>query len=76
MLYFGQRSVTNMIYFSKGTNGFYHTKINGDNIPEDAVEITEERYRELLDGQSQGKEIGGDDSGSPELQDGPGREFE
>lgn len=31
--------------------GFYNTDVNGDNIPETAVKITEEQYNKLLNNQ-------------------------
>lgn len=45
-------------------DGFY---IDGQEIPNDAVEITEQRYIELLNGQSAGKVIVSDKSGNPIL---------
>ncbi|MFI7864491.1 phage tail protein [Ectopseudomonas khazarica] len=41
---------------SRTTGGFYDPKAHKD-IPEDAVEITDEKYRELLTGQSSGQVI-------------------
>lgn len=58
-----------MIYYSKHTNGFYSAEIHGDNIPQDAVEITPETHMSLLHGQSQGKVIVGDENGNPTLID-------
>lgn len=40
-------------------------------IPADAIEITEEQYRELFEGQSQGKRIVADENGFPLLADPP-----
>lgn len=57
--------------YSKNTNGFYSRDIHGDNIPEDAVEITTEQHAALLDGQSQGKIISADENGYPILIDPP-----
>ncbi|MFP4793412.1 hypothetical protein [Pasteurella multocida] len=45
-------------------DGFY---TSGQEIPNDAVEITEQRYIELLNGQSEGKIIVSDKSGNPIL---------
>jgi len=59
-----------MIY-SKQTGGFYSHDIHGDNIPEDAVEITSEQHAALLEGQSQGKIISADENGYPILIDPP-----
>lgn len=58
------------MFYSKSTGGFYTREIHGDNIPTDAVEITDEYHAELMDGQSAGKII--DWSGStPVLTDIP-----
>lgn len=57
--------------YSKNTNGFYLPEIHGDAIPSDAVEITNERHTELLDGQSAGKIITADENGYPILVDPP-----
>lgn len=58
-----------MRYYWK--NGFYVEGIG--EIPEGAVELTEERYRELLEGQSAGKVIVADESGAPMLTEYPKR---
>lgn len=55
------------MFYSKSLGGFLHPDIHV--IPEDAVEITDELYQSLLDGQSAGKEIGSDDLGRPALRD-------
>lgn len=52
-------------YFSKSTNGFYDTEINGKNIPSDAVQITFEKYQELFENQSNGQIITSDANGYP-----------
>lgn len=57
-----------MIYYSKSTQGFYSKEIH-ENIPKDAVEITEELHKELLEGQSNGKVINSDEKGHPILVD-------
>lgn len=59
-----------MIFFSAQTNGFYIREIH-KNIPADAVEITVEEWRALLDGQAQGKMIAADARGFPVLKDPP-----
>lgn len=59
------------MFYSKSTGGFYTREIHGDNIPADAVEITEAEHAALLEGQSQGKLIVADESGRPILQDPP-----
>jgi hypothetical protein len=59
------------MFYAKSTNGFYIASINGDNIPEDAVEITEAEHATLLEGQSLGKVITADGEGRPILIDPP-----
>ena len=59
------------MFYSKTTGGFYDTAIHGDNIPTDAVEITANQHRELIEGQSQGKRITADENGFPVLADPP-----
>ena len=59
------------MFYSKSTGGFYTREIHGDNIPADAVEITEVEHAALLEGQSQGKRIVADENGRPVLQDPP-----
>lgn len=60
-----------MKYFSQTTNGFYSDEINGDEIPDDAVEITDEKWMELLNGQGVGKVIAANETGYPVLLDPP-----
>lgn len=55
------------MFYSATTKGFYDVNIHGDNIPDGAVEITEERHAELLDGQSNGQQIVPDENGYPIL---------
>src|SRR5690606_20629371 len=43
----------------------------GDNIPVDAVEITQQQHTALLQGQSEGKVITADENGRPVLADPP-----
>lgn len=57
------------MFYSKSTSGFYSRDIHGDNIPEDAVDITSEQHAALLEGQSQGKIISADENGYPILID-------
>ena len=59
------------MFYSKQTGGFYDTAIHGDNIPADAVEITDEEHQALLEGQSNGKVIAADKNGKPVLKDPP-----
>jgi hypothetical protein len=55
------------MFYSRSTRGFYDTEIHGTNIPNDAVEITIEQYRALLEAQAQGQEIFPDNNGYPIL---------
>ena len=57
------------MFYAKSTGGFYAREIHGDNIPGDAVEITEAEHAALIEGQSQGKCIVADANGHPILQD-------
>lgn len=59
------------MYFSKSTGGFYSREIHGDNIPADAVGITQQQHAALLQGQSEGKVITADENGYPVLIDPP-----
>ena len=58
-----------MFYYSAQTGGFYLREIHGDNIPADAVEITDEEHAALMDGQAQGKQIVAGKGGKPTLAD-------
>jgi hypothetical protein len=49
-------------------NGFYDAT-DGGFVPHDAVKISEDLYRTLLDGQAQGKQIIADKTGNPVLID-------
>ncbi len=55
------------MFYAKSTGGFYTKEIHGDNIPKDAVKITVDEYNLLMDGQAEGKQIIGNDSGVPVL---------
>ena len=59
------------MYYSSSTNGFYSDDINGTDIPEGAIQITDEMWKQLLDGQSNGKMITSDKKGNPVLKDYP-----
>ena len=48
------------MFYSKSKNGFYLEEFNGTNIPEDAIEITQEEYKVLIAGP-----ITVDDNGRP-----------
>lgn len=54
-----------MIYYSKITKGFYSDGVHGANVPSDCVVISEETWRNLLEDQSQGKQIVPDENGYP-----------
>lgn len=53
--------------YAKSTGGFYSAEIHGENIPADAVEISQEYYESLLNGQSKGNLITSDKDGAPVL---------
>lgn len=55
-----------MIYFNKQTKGFYIRGLHSY-IPSDAIEITEDEYKNLLLGQSQGQLIVSNSIGYPIL---------
>jgi len=59
------------MFTSKTTRGFYDPQINGDNMPPDAVEITDSLYSQLMNGQSNGQLISWADDGIPYLADPP-----
>lgn len=52
-----------MMWWKKGDGGFYDVKI------ENGIELTDEEWQSLLEGQSQGKEIVEDEDGHPVLRD-------
>ena len=54
-----------MYYYDKKTNGFLAQGVNL--IPEGAINITDEYHQQLLNGQSQGKQIIADKTGNPVL---------
>ena len=60
-----------MLYYAKSTGGFYDTAIHGDIIPVDAVEISADEHRALLDAQSAGKVIAASEDGKPVAVDAP-----
>ena len=51
--------------FSPSTRGFYDVAIHGDTIPADAVEISDDLHRELLEAQAKGHAIDVDARGQP-----------
>lgn len=52
--------------YSSSTGGFYNSKYHAE-IPSDAVEISDVLYKQLLDGQSEGKRIFNKPDGTPML---------
>ncbi|MCX8566968.1 MAG: virus tail fiber assembly protein, lambda gpK [Glomeribacter sp. 1016415] len=60
-----------IFYYSKSEPGFYCVGIHGDNIPKDAVSITQEEHTALLNAQSKGKWIQSDENGYPVAVDPP-----
>lgn len=52
-----------MMWWKKGDGGFYDVEI------ENGIELTDEEWQSLLDGQSKGKEIVEDEDGHPVLRD-------
>ena len=59
------------MHYSKTTGGFYDASIHGDDIPDDAIEISAEEHQALIDGQTQGKSIVADANGYPVLANPP-----
>lgn len=57
------------MFYSRSTKGFYTKDIHGDNIPEDACAISDEKYASLITGQANGKVISQDSKGNPVLAD-------
>lgn len=57
-------------YFSESELGFYCDEVN-ESMPVDAVEISEDVYLSLLEGQSKGKFISADSAGTSVLTDPP-----
>lgn len=60
-----------MFKYSLSTLGFYHEDIHGENIPADAIEITDDEHEALIQGQSEGKQITTGSDGRPVLTDPP-----
>ena len=57
--------------YAQSTGGFYAQEFHGDRIPEDAVELTDMEYSELLAGQCAGKRISINAAGHPVLLEPP-----
>jgi hypothetical protein len=53
-----------MLYFAASTNGFYDSEIHST-MPDDAVQITREKYTELMTGQSEGNPVSSDSNSNP-----------
>lgn len=51
--------------YSKQCNSFFTLEIHGDNIPPDAVEITQEEYEGVMNKQAQGWKIVPGEDGKP-----------
>lgn len=58
-------------YYSAKNNGFYSTEVSGDNLPDDATEITQDEWLSLLQGQAEGQMITSDKKGNPVLKNYP-----
>ena len=57
-------------YYAASTNGFYQDDLHpSEKIPADAVKISEVKFTELMDGQSTGTKVIGNDAGFPVLLD-------
>lgn len=57
------------MFYSPSNQGFFDPSLHGNKIPDDAVEITEERHEELMGAQANGKEIVPGEDGFPILVD-------
>lgn len=58
-----------MYYYSPSTKGFYLRELHGRNVPEDAINISEELYTSLMEGQESGKNMLHDGLGLPSMVD-------
>jgi len=63
------------MYYSPSRNGFYSEAVHGQSMPVDCVEISDELYVSLLNGQASGKVIRAGEGGIPGLQDPPGPDY-
>lgn len=59
------------MYYSPSKNGFYSKQIHGNAMPSDSIQISDDEYRALIAGQSQGKMIAIGSNGRPVLKDPP-----
>ncbi len=56
----------NRYLYSRSTGGFYIERVHGDEVPSDAVEVSEEEHAALMAAQTQGKRIAANtDTGRP-----------
>jgi len=53
------------IFFSPSVHAFFTPALHGEAMPADAVAISGEEHRALIEGQSQGRAIACDDDGRP-----------
>lgn len=58
-------------FYSKSTNGFYISEMNGDKTPDDSVEITHDEWLSIMEGQSKGMVVSSDEKGKPTLTNPP-----
>lgn len=64
------------VFFCAVTSAFYDDDIYGDQLPNDAIEISEDLRQALLEAQSLGKQITAGKSGQPVAVDPPGLNVE
>lgn len=64
------------VFFSPSTASFFDEEIYGEQLPQDALEITEDMRQALLEAQSQGKKISAGKDGQPIAVERPGPTFE
>lgn len=59
-------------FYSASTGGFYSSEIHGNDMPGDAVGISDGVWQKMCDGQAEGKIIIADAGGKPTLAEPPG----
>ena len=64
------------VFFCAATSAFYDDDIYGDQLPKDAIEISEDLRQTLLEAQSSGKQITAGKNGQPVAVDPPGLNVE
>lgn len=64
------------VFFSPSAASFFDEEIYGDQLPQDALEITDDMRQALLEAQSQGKKIIAGKDGQPIAVERPGPTFE